>query len=337
MKNKTGHLTNGERHVLYAYIQESMSLRDVKKRMGRSISTWSDEISKNGGRELYNPVTAHFKASIRKWNANSNNPRKDKRVWKYVLKKLKEGLSPDQVSGKMRKDYPEDEKMRISMETIYVFINSHGGRDMKLERFLRRKKLRKKKRAYLKALNLKKQKIPNRISIHERPFIVAEKGRFGDWETDLMEGVRMSKAALSVQKERRSQYIFLKRVVNKTAKENLMAMTHHFSKLPQEILKTVTYDNGSENSLHETLNDQFNIDSYFCDSYASWQKGGVENAIGLVREYFPKGTNLNEVSDEQIQWVQDRLNNRPRKSLGYSTPREVLSKHLKSLGCSVSN
>ena len=212
MIKKSGHLTNEERHVLYAYIQESMSLRDIKKRMGRSISTWSDEINKNGGRLIYNPYDAIFNTSIRKWNANSSNPRKDKRVWSFVLKKLKEGFSPDQISGRIKKDYPEDRKMRISMETIYVFINSQEGRSLKLERFLRRKKLRKKKKLYYKSLFSKKEKIPNKTSIHDRPYIVEDKERFGDWETDLMESNRKGKAALSVQKERKSQYVFLKKV-----------------------------------------------------------------------------------------------------------------------------
>lgn len=332
MQKKSGHLTSEERHVLYAYIQEELSLRNIKRRMGRSISTWSDEINGNGGRSNYDPAKAHFRAQLKRWEANCKNPRKNERVWSYVRMRLEEGLSPDQISGRIKEDYPEDRKMRISHETIYQFINSIEGRALDLAKCLRRKKFRKLRKGRMQHLTPKKIKILNRTPIQKRPKVIKHKKRYGDFESDLMEGKKKTKAVLSVQKERRSQYVCLKKVTDKTANENNRAIKENLSIFPQAMLCSLTYDNGSENAKHEEINDHFNMKSYFCDPYASWQKGGVENIIGLIREYLPKGTDLTKVTDEEIQVIQDRLNNRPRKSLGYKTPKEVLSKYLKTLG-----
>lgn len=326
------HISKEERYVLSAYLKDGLSLRSISLKLDRSVSSISDEVNINGDRDNYNPEVAHFNAQLRKWNANSRNPMKDKRVWDYVLGKLKEGFSPEQIAGRMKDDYKKDEIMRISYEAIYVFVNSREGRDLDLARCLRRKKFRKLRKGRLKALPPKKIKIPNRTSIAKRPKSVEMRMRFGDWESDLMEGRRGTKAALSVQKERKSQYVCLKKINNKTAKENNRAIKFNFSAFPKVMLHTITYDNGSENVKHDEINNLFEMLSFFCDAYASYQKGGVENVIGLVREYLPKRTDLTKISDNEIQVIQDRLNNRPRKSLGYKTPNEVLSKHLKKLG-----
>lgn len=326
------HISKEERYVLSAYLKDGLSLRSISDKLNRSVSSISDEVSVNGGRDEYNPETAHFNAQLRKWNANSRNPMKNERVWDYVLEKLKEGLSPEQIAGRIKDDYKKDRTMRISHETIYVFVNSREGRGLDLAKCLRRKRFRKLRKGRLKALPPKKIRIPNRVSINKRPKSVQTRKRFGDWESDLMEGRRGTKVALSVQKERKSQYVCLKKINNKTAKENNRAIKNSLSVFPLELLLTITYDNGSENVGHEEINRLFQMLSYFCDAYASYQKGSVENVIGLVREYLPKGTSLNKVSDEAIQAIQDKLNNRPRKCLGYKTPNEVLSKHLKKLG-----
>jgi len=326
------HLSSEERHVISAYLKDKLSLRAIANKLQRSVSSISDEVSINGGRDNYDPNVAHFNAQLRKWNANSRNPMKNKRVWDYVLTKLNEGLSPEQIAGRIKNDYKKDKTMRISHETIYVFVNSSEGRALDLAKRLRRKRFKKLRKGKMKALPLKKIKIPNRTSITKRPKAVAKKKRFGDWESDLMEGKRGTKAALSVQKERKSQYVCLKKITNKTAKESNLAIKLNFSVFPKEILRTITYDNGSENVNHDEINYLFEMLSFFCDAYASWQKGSVENVIGLVREYLPKRTDLSKVSNEEIQVIQDRLNNRPRKCLGYKTPHEVLSKHIKKLG-----
>lgn len=326
------HISREERYVLSAYLKDGLFLRGIAAKLDRSVSSISDEVQVNGGRDNYNPETAHFNAQLRKWNANSRNPMKNERVWDYVMEKLRKGLSPEQIAGRMEKDHRKDKTMRISHETIYVFVNSPEGRELDLAKCLRRKKFRKLRKGRLKALPPKKNRIPNRTPIGERPKIVERKGRFGDWESDLMEGRRGTKTALCIQKERRSQYVCIKKINNKTSEENNRAIRLNLSVFPKKLLRTITYDNGSENVNHEEINYLFQMLSFFCDAYASWQKGAVENSIGLVREYLPKGTDLSKVSDDEIRAIQDRINNRPRKCLGYLTPNEVLSKHLKKLG-----
>jgi IS30 family transposase len=222
--------------------------------------------------------------------------------------------------------------MRISHETIYAFINSKEGQEMDLKKYLRHKRLRKLRKVGMKGIEPKKVKIPNRTPIHERPEAVSLKSRYGDWEADLMEGKRLTKACLCVLKERLSQYIILIKINNKTAEENMNAIVSSLVNFPPELLFTITYDNGSENAKHEQVNKALKTDSYFCDAYASWQKGSVENGIGLIRDYLPKKTDLRCVPESELKRIQDELNSRPRKCLGWETPKQVLSNYLKDLG-----
>lgn len=332
MKENKGHLKKEERHVLHVYLQEGYSLRKIAQKMNRAVSSLSEEVRVGGGRENYDPILSDFHAKLRKWKANSRNPLKSKEVWEYVMVKLKEGWSPQQISERIRLDYPNDRRMSISHETIYQFVSSKEGREMDLAKRLRRKQFRKLRKGRMESLRPKKQKIPDRVPIHERPKAVEARKRYGDWEADLMEGKRNTKACLSVQKERKSQYVRLRKVKDKSARENTIAVTQSLHDFPPALRRTITYDNGSENAGHMLINDSLGTFSYFCDPYSSWQKGSVENIIGLVREYLPKGTDLNEVADEQVQEIEHKLNHRPRKALNYLTPHEVLFKHLKKLG-----
>jgi transposase, IS30 family len=326
-------LTYAERYALSALLKEGFSYRNIALRLGRSPNTWNNEVLVNGGsRETYRPQLAQMSASLRKWEANSRNPAKEPRVWDFVLEKLKKRYSPEQISKDIITQYPGNEAMRISHETIYAFINSEQGKEMGLYKQLRHKRLRKLRKTGMRALPMKKAKIPHRISIHDRPSVVNEKGRFGDWESDLMEGARKTKECLSVQKERLSQYLILVRVRNKSSAENVRAITGALNAFPKELRLTLTYDNGTENVDHELVNAILKMRSYFCDAYAAWQKGSIENSIGLVRDYLPKGTDLRAVSDEELKRIQDEINDRPRKCLGWKTPREVLSNYLKTLG-----
>ena len=220
-EKKYTHLSREERHVFHAYLKEHLSLRDIDNRMNRRVSGLSREIkeySKDGTREGYDPDYAHLKSQFRKWDANRRKPLKSREVMEYVLEKLLEKQwSPDQISKTIKLDYPDNPAMRISCETIYQFINSEEGKELDLVKQLRRGKPRKSKRKRVKLMDPKKQAIPNRISIHERPTIVAGRGRYGDWESDLMEGNRGSKTVLSVQKELRSQHVFLKKLKDKSS------------------------------------------------------------------------------------------------------------------------
>lgn len=326
-------LTYAERYALAPYLRDGLSFRKIAERLGRSPNTWSLEVAVNGGsREAYRPELAQLSASLRKWEANSRNPAKGPRVWAFVLERLKRRFSPEQVSADIVTCHPIDREMRISHETIYAFVNSEEGKAMDLRRLLRHKRLRKLRKTGMRALPPKKAKIPNRVSIHDRPAAVAEKSGFGNWESDLMEGARRTKVCLSVQRERLSRFIVLARVAGKGAAENVRAITECLGAFPPELRRTITYDNGSENVDHALVNAALGTKSYFCDAYAAWQKGGIENGIGLVRDYLPKRTDLTQVSDTELARIQDALNDRPRKCLGWKTPRQVLSDHLKTLG-----
>ena len=326
-------ITYAERYALHVCLRDGLSYRDISGKLGRSPNSWNYEVATNGGsREAYSPHLAQLSASLRKWEANSRNPAKDPRVWDFVLERLGRRFSPEQVSADIVTQYPHDGAMRVSHETIYAFVNSEAGREMGLAKLLRHKRLRKLRKTGMRALPPKKVKIPHRVSIHERPIAVAGKGGFGDWESDLMEGARGTRQCLCALKERLSQYIILARISAKTSAENVRAITEGLGGFPSGMRRTITYDNGSENTEHERVNAVLGTRSYFCDAYASWQKGSVENGIGLVRDYLPKGTDLRTVSDAELGKIQDALNDRPRKCLGWKTPRQVLSEHLKSLG-----
>lgn len=335
MKKKYNHLVREERHVFSAYLRDGLSLRAIETKLGRKAGGLCREIktySRDGTREGYDPDFAHLQSQFRKWDANRRKPLKSREVMEYVLEKLSAEWSPDQISKTMILDYPNDPAMRISYETVYQFINSDEGKELGLVASLRRGKFRKKKKKRDRPIDPKKQAIPDRISIHERPRIVNNRGRFGDWESDLMEGKRSSSIVLSVQKELRSQNVLLAKLKDKSSDETKKDIIRKFRSLPKSLRRTITFDNGRENAQHMNLTKTLGIKTYFCDPYRSWQKGSVENIIGLIRQYIPKGTDLNTISDKRIQEIQDKLNNRPRKCLGYKTPHQVLSKHLKTLG-----
>lgn len=318
---------------MHVCLRDGLSYRKIAGKLGRSPNTWNYEVIVNGkSREAYKPQLAQLSASLRKWEANSRNPAKDPRVWDFVMENLKKRFSPEQISKDIINKYPTDPDMRISYETIYTFINSEEGKEFNLHKFLRHKRLRKLRKTGMKAIDPKKAKIPNRVSIHDRPEIVSMKTRFGDWEADLMEGRRFTGHCLCVLKERLSQYMLIIRIRNKTSSENVRAIIQSLSAFPPELRLTITYDNGSENAEHEKINSILDTLSYFCDAYASWQKGGVENGIGLIRDYLPKKTDLREISNGKLKQIQNDLNNRPRKCLGWKTPHQVLSKQLKNLG-----
>lgn len=334
MKKKYKHLNREERHVFYVYLRENFSFREIEKRMKRNAGGLCMEIkqhSKDGTREGYSPDFAHLKSQFRKWDANRRKPLKSREVMEYVLEKLEEKWSPDQISKTIRLDHPDNAAMRISHETVYQFINSEEGKELGIVNNLRRGKFRKKKKKGNRPIDPKKQAIPDRISIHERPTIANKRSRFGDWESDLMEGNRSSKVVLSVQKELKSQNVLLAKLKDKSSDETKKDIIRKFKSLPKSLRRTITFDNGRENTQHMKLRKLLGIKTYFCDPYSSWQKGSVENIIGLIRQYIPKGTDLSTISDKRIQEIQDKLNNRPRKCLGYRTPHQVLSKHLKNL------
>jgi IS30 family transposase len=232
----------------------------------------------------------------------------------FYKEKLKEGWSPEQISGRIKKEKMFE--VTISHESIYdwIYETEKGKRYCK---YLRRKQ---KKRIKRKSRKQKGSKavLKERVSIHKRPEI----NKLGYWETDSM----ILYFICSIREK--SMFCRISKCKDKSALESENAVRNSISSLPEFLWLSITRDNGTENALHH----ETKVQSYFCDPYSSWQKGGIENENGLIREYFPKKSKLNEITDLQIQEIEDKLNNRPRKKLNYLTPNEVITSAINKMG-----
>ena len=234
----------------------------------------------------------------------------------YVEMYLKAGWSPEIIAGRIKLDQPG---VRISHEAIYQYIYEER-RD--LISYLVRQHKQRKRRGYSR--RHQKAHIPHRQPFAERPAIVAGRERLGDWEADSVVS-RKSVCALNVLVERSSRFTRLTKLEHKTAEETQLAIKNRLIIYPREARQTITYDNGSENTEHEAVNQALGTASYFCNPYHSWEKGSVENRIGLLRRRLPKSTDFSQVSHEDIRVIEEWLNNRPMKCLKYKKPLEVFN------------
>lgn len=321
-------VTFSEREKIELYLRMRKKKTWIAERLGREYSVIKREIARNSGEHL--PYTALSAQKIAERNARKTNKRKlekeeNVKLKEYVETSLIEGYSPEQISGELREHPPGNISERVCMETIYQYVYVGEGRMGGFYKKLRRKQKERQKRYDRK---VQKSRIPGRISIHDRPLQIGERKRYGDWETDsvIFGG---QQAVLSVQVERKMRLCRLKKVRNKTAEEHERSIREHLSVLPAFLRKSITRDNGTENVLHGETKRLLKIPSYFCDTYASWQKGGVENMNGLIREYLPKDCEFDSMSDGMIFEIQERLNNRPRKCLKYQKPNEIFAALLK--------
>jgi IS30 family transposase len=237
------------------------------------------------------------------------------------MKALERGQSPDVIAGRL-KQYPPPHLngKTISHEAIYDWIQTGEGGTLNLHRFLCSGRKRRQKQKGRKKRN---SHIPGRISIHERPEGIEERKEIGHWESDSMVFSKQ-KQRLSVQIERKARYVVIHRLSNGSAEETEQALTRSIESFPSPAWKSITFDNGGEGANHEKLKENFSLQTYFCDPYASWQKGSVENGNSLIRRYLPRKTNLSHITDQDIYAIQETINNTPRKILDYKTPKEVM-------------
>lgn len=321
-----------EREKIEAWLRMKKKKAWIARRLGRDSSVIKREIQRNKSPHLpYLALRAQEYADRRKCHTNKRKLEKwqNKRLKEYVEEQLRGGYSPEEIAGRLKKSPPQKlarcRDATISYEAIYDWIYHGEGRYGGLYKKLRRKQKERQRRFDRKP---HKKSIPGRISIHTRPAVIDTGKRYGDWETD---SVIFSKqqAVLSVQYERKMMLCRLKKVSNKTALESERAIQEHFSHLPPHLRRSITRDNGTENVLHEETRQKLRLPSYFCDPYKSWQKGGVENLNGLIREYFPKKCRFDDITDREVFAVQEKLNDRPRKKLDYLTPNEVFATLLK--------
>lgn len=322
-QKKYSRLTLSERVKIETLLKEDRSRSYIAGLLGRSRSTISNELNKwKGSSFYYNAEIAYEHAKL----LNNIKRNKDKislnsslRVQLY--RGLLEKLSPELISGRLKLMYPNDPSMQISYESIYRYIYAHpqGKVNKKLIRLLLRKKTRRrtnKKRAAPRG------KIKDAISIEQRPFAVENRNEVGHWEGDLVIGAKHNSCIGSIV-ERKSRYTLLVKLNDKKSKTVCSAFSNKLNKLPTWFRKTMTYDNGTEMAEHKWLSQQTGMEVYFAHAYSSWERGTNENTNGLVRRYYPKKTDFNNVSEKDLEKLQDHLNNRPRKVLGFYTANEI--------------
>lgn len=307
-----GKIKKAERLEIRILLDKKYSFREIAKTMNRSISSISVEVNKNGGKEEYDPEKADWKSRIRKWRSKHNWKKIDqnKKLRTYITNKLKLHWNPDEISGRMKKD---KEPFYASKTAIYDWLRSPRGQYFC--RYLYSRRYRKKK-------NTKKTKrvlIPNRISIELRPKGASNRTRYGHFESDSVVSGKFGGGGASILQERKSKLID-GRIMNNMKASNTSHLINEM--LEDKKSFSITTDNGIEYQHHEKIN----VPVYFCDTYSSWQKGGIENANKMIRRYFPKGTNFSKISQNELDKVLNIINNKPRKSLGYHTATEVALK-----------
>lgn len=315
-----GHLRLEEREKLFAWKEVGLPLREIARRLLRHPATISREISRNTwyGRP-YLPCRAQRRYERVTKEQRRQAPLKNPEIFLYVREKLREYWTPEIISGRIGLDIRE---ATIDPETIYRYIYCPTTRKDKLWEYLpnRRKKRMKK----LGRRVQKRGKVPNAVSIDLRPRSILRRKQPGHWETDNMAGIKTSRPALSVTVERVTRIVVISKVPNQTSEAKTKALALRLSHLPLNLRQSLTQDNGKENYGHEETQAILGIGMYFCHAYHSWEKGSVENRIGRIRRFLPKGTDLTPVSKETIRQIEDQLNHLPMKCLGFRTPYEKM-------------
>lgn len=297
---------------------EGVSLREIAKRLGRTHSTISREYRRHGG-EKYSPIEAQSKA-IHLRGVPRRHKLDDPMLLKYVLDKLGKHWSPEQIAGRLKL---KRSQLTLSHETIYQALYQHPLKHQRFWEFLRRGHKRRERWFDRRVHHAKRVVIWGKTPISERPIEAQTRSGVGHWETDLMEGVKTTHQVVSVTAERKSGAFLLDKLTSKESQEKMNTLVRRMERIPIHIRKTVTFDNGLENAQHRRLW-SLRVKTFFCEAYHSWEKGTVENTIGLIREYLPKGMDLTSVTQQELMVISQEINDRPRKRHGYKTPNEVL-------------
>jgi IS30 family transposase len=305
-------LTREQRYQIYALQKEVHNGTAIARNVGVHKATVSRELRRNLGGRGYRPKQADELAQARR--QQRVKLRITAAQWTQVEELLRQEWSPEQIAGRLNLEGHK----RISHERIYKYVYPNKAGGGTLYRHLRcRKQRRKRYGSYSR-----RGQIPHRVSIEQRPAVVEHKARLGDWEADTIIGQRHTAAIVSLV-ERQSKFVRLAKVARKTAESVADAMTRQLQALE---VKTITSDNGREFAHHQEVAQLLKADFYFAHPYSSWERGANENTNGLVRQYFPKKSDFSKITDRQINKVVERLNHRPRKTLGYKTPHEVFFK-----------
>ena len=324
-------LSLAEREEISRGVVAGHSLRLIAALLGRAPSTISREVNRNGGRRDYRASEADQAAWDRAHRPKRCKLVENRALARIVAKKLKQLWSPEQIAGWLKRTYPDDENFQVSYETIYrsLFIQARGALKKELLQHLRRKRATRRSRHHTQKTD-NHGRILNTVSISERPASVEDRAVPGHWEGDLISGSDNTYIATLV--ERHTRLVMLAKVDNKKTETVINALIKQSHKLPSELYKSLTWDRGKELADHQRFTLATDIDVYFCDPQSPWQRGSNENTNGLLRQYFPKGTDLSVHSQAKLNAVARQLNERPRKTLDFETPAERFNQCVASIG-----
>lgn len=317
-------LSSSEREEISRGISAGLTLTQIADSIGRSTSTISREVSRNGGRSRYRANVADRRA----WT-QSRRPKKcllalNESLRAAVAEKLSVDWSPEQVAGWLKRQFPDDKSMHVSHETIYrsLFIQARGVLKKELVKHLRSRRGMRRSRHSSSEEAESRTSISDLVSIRARPKEVEDRAVPGHWEGDLISGSKNSHIATLV--ERQSRFTMLVHVGGKDTESVVSALCREVGQLPEELKRTLTWDRGGELGNHRKFTLATDMQVYFCDPQSPWQRGSNENTNRLLRQYFPKKTDLSGYSQEQLNEFARKLNERPRKTLDYLTPAEKL-------------
>lgn len=324
-------LTLAEREEISRAVVAGQSARSIARSLGRSPSTISREIKRNGGQECYRASQAEQAAWDRTLRPKTCKLVANRALAHIVADKLQWQWSPEQIAGWLKYAYPGDEDYQVSHETIYrsLYIQARGALKKELLAHLRRTRVMRRSRHHTQKTD-DHGRIIGTVSISERPATAEDRAVPGHWEGDLLCGSGNTQIATLV--ERQTRYVMLVKVPSKDTETVINALIKHAHKLPHELYKSLTWDRGSELADHTRFTLATDIKVYFCDPQNPWQRGTNENTNGLLRQYFPKGTDLSVHSQAKLNAVARRLNERPRKTLNFETPAERFNQCVASTG-----
>ena len=315
------HMSHEERETLSLRLAQGHSIRTIATALGRAPSTLSREFARHVTKgHPYRACTAHTLAVTRARQARRPRKLLDPWLWRYVQARLLRGYSPEQIAGRLRREYPQDMRKRLSAETIYVALYVLPRGSLRSELLAALRQARKVRRPRARGRDRRGQ-IPNMTKIAERPAEVATRTVPGHWEGDLIKGARNGSAVGSLV-ERTTRLVILARLDGTDALSAREGFIRKLKHVPTPLRKTLTYDRGKEMAEHEHLAHRLAIRVYFADPHHPWQRGTNENTNGLLRQYLPKGTNLSGYTQRELNVIAHRLNTRPRKCLNWATPLE---------------
>ena len=314
-----------ERDQISVLLAQGSSFRDIAKALDRSVSSVSEEVKRNSINGEYQSIAAQELSAKRNTSSRRANPLKDAGVYSYVLDKLRCGWSPEQISGRLKRE--NKGQTIICHETIYSYIYSPEGKKRQLSQYLVRSHYKRRK---WHSRYLYHRGIANRVSIRLRPKEVDTRKVFGHWEADVVEG-RAHEGGIQTLLERKTRFYQANLLEAIDSEYGVRAQRNILVKFPKSARKTLTLDNGKENYNHDRLTSWTGVSVYFCDPYCAWQRGANENHNGVLRRYIPKKADIKDLSQEDLDSIIQEINGRPRKCLKYETPREAFLKELKSL------